>query len=412
MTATHRPDPPSSSCLSPSSPSSALNASACSIGFEILAVDVLDQRFTQEVGILRNPEGRSGRSPVRPPSRRAGVALRRSARTARPRSADDERLQDPDLPDRRGEGRDGLVVEAGPWLLRVRRDRVDRHLHQSRRGLTRLGRARDQRRQPSTEPPSLRHHWPPLRNSRHRRFGASSSCNVAPMSLARSTGGPASLGHLDQGLPRGLDVASRRPRRSRRPVVPGADPVPGTCRGGRTRGSAAASESHSVHPISLGRSGCGSHLEGRCRRGRKRVGPRFAGAEAISASGAGSDSGSGSGLARSELRLRLWIRLRSRLRLRQLPPSGRTGRWGRASSRPAASPQGSRPMAFRQRSRMERTTTDGRSSKTGIGLSGRRSGCDLRGQLPVGLGTLRPRVVDGDGLAEARAPRRVGPCAG
>src|SRR5206468_2426102 len=105
---------------------------------QILSVDVLDQRFAEEVGIPRIPkDDRDARQSGRlrgPEASLSGDELVPPI----PRTTHDERLQDPDLPDRRCQGRDGLVVEPGPWLLRIRRDRVDRHLHQSRRGLTRL----------------------------------------------------------------------------------------------------------------------------------------------------------------------------------------------------------------------------------------------------------------------------------
>src|SRR5204862_395877 len=115
-------------------------------------------------------------------------------------SADHERLEDPDLSDGGGQGRDRLVVETRAGLLRIRRHGVDRYLHQPRGGLTGLGRTRDQRRQASTEPAAFRHHWPPLRNSRHRRFGAfPPSCNVSPMSLAGSTGGRPPRGTCTRG---------------------------------------------------------------------------------------------------------------------------------------------------------------------------------------------------------------------
>ena len=88
-------------------------------------------------------------------------------------------LKDPDLPDRSGERRDRLFVEVRAGLLGVRPDRVHRHLEQTG-SLSGLGGPGDQRRQPPAQTTSLRHHSPPLRNSRHRRL-APSCRSVAPI---------------------------------------------------------------------------------------------------------------------------------------------------------------------------------------------------------------------------------------
>ena len=99
---------------------------------QVLAMDVLDQRLTQRVGVVgvadhdrdRGQPGELGRA--QPPF--AGDQL-----VARAGLADDDRLQDPDLTDRDGERRDRLVVEVRPRLLRVGGDRVRRAPRAARR---------------------------------------------------------------------------------------------------------------------------------------------------------------------------------------------------------------------------------------------------------------------------------------
>src|SRR5439155_25338104 len=211
-------------------------------------------------------------------------------------SADDERLEDPDLSDGGGQGRDRLVVETRAGLLRIRRHGVDRYLHQPRGGLTSLGRARDQRRQASTEPPAFRHHWPPLRNSRHRRFGAfPPSCNVSPISLAGSTGGRLPRGTCTRGSrAASMSISASSPITTTRRS--GSRPGETASLGGRTRGSA-------VDPISSVQSTSPDPPGGASGSSRAGVGgagsgspPSSGGANALSApvSGVGSDSVTGS----------------------------------------------------------------------------------------------------------------------
>src|SRR5205823_10803046 len=155
---------------------------------KVLTMDVLDQRLSQGVAVVAVADYHGDRGQTRQPG---------GAETSFPgdqlvgrvtRSANDHRLKDPDLPDRRRQRLDRLVIEARPRLTRVRSDRVQRNLQETARPLAGLGRAGDQRRQPSTQPPTFRHHSPPLRNSRQRRRrGASSFSSVAPIPAAAAS---------------------------------------------------------------------------------------------------------------------------------------------------------------------------------------------------------------------------------
>ena len=146
-------------------------------------MDVLDQRLAQEVGVVGVAQHDRDRREARH-LRRPEPALARdqlvAGLTGLPH---DDRLEDADL-----------RIEAASALISSSSKRVRGCFGLGATALTgtssspelalaRLGRARDQRGQASTETTSFRHHSPPLRNSRHRRLACpSSSSRVAPMS--------------------------------------------------------------------------------------------------------------------------------------------------------------------------------------------------------------------------------------
>ncbi len=111
---------------------------------EVLAVDVLDEGFSEQVGVIGIPQDDGhGDQP-----RQLGGAeppLPRDDLVALSRASHDDRLEDPDLADRSCQLVQGLVVESAPRLLRVRSDRPGGHLEESGVRLPRLGRAGDQR---------------------------------------------------------------------------------------------------------------------------------------------------------------------------------------------------------------------------------------------------------------------------
>ena len=195
----------SSSCLRPRSSRSCPEGLGQLDRTEVLAMDVLDQGLAQDVRVVgiahHDRDRRQSRLLGRPRRRSPATSSYADRRPCARRSAGG-------CPTSRIEAASEASASSanmGPGLLRVRGDRVDRHLEQPARELPRLGRARDQRRQPSTESTSLRHHSPPLRNSRHRRFGgSSSSSSVAPMSATAGCGS-ASAPPLDAGGPAGSE---------------------------------------------------------------------------------------------------------------------------------------------------------------------------------------------------------------
>ena len=91
-------------------------------------MDVLDQGIAQEILVVGVAQHDGDGGEARRLRRSQAPLPRDQLVAAVVRPPHDERLQDPDLSDRRGECRERLVVEVGPGLLRVRRDRVDRHI--------------------------------------------------------------------------------------------------------------------------------------------------------------------------------------------------------------------------------------------------------------------------------------------
>jgi hypothetical protein len=112
---------------------------------QVLAVDVLDQGLAERFRVVALPDhGGHGRQTGE--LGRPQAPLPRDQLEAVPGLAHDDRLQDAHLADRHRECLERVVLERGPWLPRVRGDRLDRDLEQTE---PLFDGARQQRREPA-----------------------------------------------------------------------------------------------------------------------------------------------------------------------------------------------------------------------------------------------------------------------
>ncbi len=125
---------------------------------EVLAMDVLDQGVLERGGVVDVADDGGHRREAgplgRPPAALAGDEL--VAVVAE--GSDEDRLQDAELPHRRGQRGERLLVEGPPGLVGVGRDAADRDLGQAQRaGLAGRHLRRDERPETSTETATARH---------------------------------------------------------------------------------------------------------------------------------------------------------------------------------------------------------------------------------------------------------------
>ena len=136
-------------------------------------------------------------------------------------------------------------------------DGVHRYLEEPVEALTGLRSAGDERRQSPSKPTSFRHHSPPLRNSRHRRFRESSSSSKRGPDIgdgrvmagvgSGSGGDRGRLGSTDTGSPASSSMTTTR--RSGR--CPGGAGVVGGATRARGRPARRPPPTHRLHRPSV-----------------------------------------------------------------------------------------------------------------------------------------------------------------
>ncbi len=203
---------------------------------EVLAVDVLDEGFSEQVGVIRIPQddGHGGQ-----PGQLGGTEppLPRDDFVALTRPAHDDRLQDPDLADRRRQllqasrRRTGSSAASGWGRSRPRAPRGVPVLVSPASGAPGIS-----AESPRPRPPRLDINRLPCGTCASAASGPCSSSNVAPMSAIPSRCSLAAGPRL-VALLRPPGCRSRSSRRSPRPDVAGSSPGGAGLEGGLTLGS-------------------------------------------------------------------------------------------------------------------------------------------------------------------------------